>query len=238
MYKPKPRKPVLLASAFKQFYSLSGIAECVSKQIYGLEGIARVAFRNVRNLRGIARSTLSRTRNLKRIAVVASISVLFASVYLCYGGTSTAYAATNANDSTVNFQARLMTASGAIVPDGCYNVEFNLYTASSGGSAIWSEAFTNQNSVSGINGTCYSTNGTDMVNVVNGYLTVPLGSLSAFSGYSINWNQPLYLTLDIGGTNSTGAITYDGEMAPRLQAHRRTVCLHRRRAIRLRQFWL
>ncbi|HJP96735.1 MAG TPA: hypothetical protein VJ843_05210, partial [Candidatus Saccharimonadales bacterium] len=37
--------------------------------------------------------------------------------------------ATAATTSTINFQARLMQSSGAIVPDGTYNVEFKLYNA-------------------------------------------------------------------------------------------------------------
>src|SRR5690348_425622 len=52
--------------------------------------------------------------------------------------------------STVNFQARLQSAGGAIVPDGYYNVEFKLYNASSGGSALWTEDYT---STSGAGGT-------------------------------------------------------------------------------------
>lgn len=34
--------------------------------------------------------------------------------------------------SYINFQARLEALSGAIAPDGNYNIEFKLYTASSG----------------------------------------------------------------------------------------------------------
>ena len=45
---------------------------------------------------------------------------------------------------TVNFQAKLMTNTGPIAPDGNYNVEFNLYSASSGGSAMWTEDLAEQ----------------------------------------------------------------------------------------------
>ncbi len=121
-----------------------------------------------------------------------------------------------ANNSTVNFQARLETAAGAIVPDGYYNVEFKLYNVSSGGSALWTEDWTYSNG----NAYCTTANGfyasgDCRLQVVNGYLTVPLGELSAFSS-SINWNQPLYLTMNIGGTTSSGSITWDGEMSPRI----------------------
>ncbi|HSX15484.1 MAG TPA: hypothetical protein VLF40_01715 [Candidatus Saccharimonadales bacterium] len=108
--------------------------------------------------------------------------------------------ATTAN--TINFQARLQNGSGAIVPDGTYNVEFKLYGASSGGSALWTEDYLNGNSQG--------------VTVANGYLSVNLGSITAFSG--INWDQKLWLTMNIGGTAGSG--TYptigDGEMDPRL----------------------
>ncbi len=40
---------------------------------------------------------------------------------------------------TLNYQGTLATSSG-LVPDGNYSVTFRLYTASSGGSAVWTEA--------------------------------------------------------------------------------------------------
>jgi hypothetical protein len=105
----------------------------------------------------------------------------------------TAKAATPAN---LNFQARLLNGTGAVVPDGNYNVEFKMYTASSGGSAVWTETRT----------------GSDKVRVVNGYLTVNLGSVTAF-GSTMPWDQQLYLTMNIGGT---GSPSWDGEMNPRI----------------------
>ena len=112
-----------------------------------------------------------------------------------------------ATTSTVNFQARLMTSAGAIVPDGDYNVEFKLYnaltsTGSSQGSCtgdsacLWTETRISSNKV----------------HVVNGYLTVDLGGVTAFP--NINWDQNLYLTMNIGGT---GTASWDGEMSPRLK---------------------
>ena len=45
-------------------------------------------------------------------------------------GNRKAVAATN---STINFQARVLTSAGALIPDGDYNVEFKIYdTVSSG----------------------------------------------------------------------------------------------------------
>jgi hypothetical protein len=109
---------------------------------------------------------------------------------------------------TVNFQARLQNSSGAIVPDGYYNVEFKLYngqgSASNPGTCstsdcVWMEDYT----------------GANKLEVKDGYLSAPLGSITPFNTYTnIDWSQQLYLTMDIGGTTST--VSWDGEMAPRL----------------------
>lgn len=137
-------------------------------------------------------------RLVRGFLVIAIIAMTFASF------SAHVYAAT---DSTVNFQARLMTNGGAIVPDGNYNVEFKLYNAltSSGSSqgscnldpaCLWTETRT----------------GANQVRVANGYLTVNLGSVTAFPT-TINWDQDLYLGMNIGGT---GTASWDGEMSPRL----------------------
>src|SRR5581483_5840606 len=123
-----------------------------------------------------------------------------------------------ATSSTINFQARLETSTGAVAPDGTYNVSFHLFSASSavGGTSTdtgcgtdtsceWTEQYT-YNSGAGASDA--------RIRVVNGYLTVNLGSLTAFSG--INWNQQQWLTMDIGGTVGSGTITWDGQMSPRL----------------------
>jgi hypothetical protein len=113
-----------------------------------------------------------------------------------------------AANSTINFQARLMTASGGIVADGTYNVEFKLYNASSSSGS-------SQGSCAG-DAACQWTEtrtGGNKVTVRAGYLTVNLGSVSSFPS-TINWDQQLWLTMNIGGT---GAASWDGEMSPRLQ---------------------
>ncbi len=112
-----------------------------------------------------------------------------------------------ATDSTINFQARLMNASGTVAADGDYNVEFKLYNASTSGTS-------SQGSCTG-DAACLWTEtrtSTNKVRVVNGYLTVNLGSVTAFSS-TINWDQDLYLTMNIGGI---GTASWDGEMSPRL----------------------
>ncbi len=110
--------------------------------------------------------------------------------------------------NTINFEARLQTATGGIVPDGSYNIEFKLYSADSGGSALWSED--------------YLVGAAHGLDTRNGYFSAQLGSRTAFPG-TINWNQPLWLTMNIGGNSgsvvasSSSSTGWDGEMDPRLQ---------------------
>lgn len=46
-----------------------------------------------------------------------------------FGITLNAKSADAATSSTLNFQGRLLSNSGALIPDGSYNIEFKLYTA-------------------------------------------------------------------------------------------------------------
>lgn len=93
-----------------------------------------------------------------------------------------------AASSTLNFQARLMNSSGALVPDGSYSIQFRLYDAANAGTNEWTETQT-------------------AVTVKNGYLSVQLGSVTPFGG-SINWSQEKWLTMNVNG---------DGEMNPRIK---------------------
>src|SRR4051794_693023 len=79
-----------------------------------------------------------------------------------------------ATSSYLNFQARLLNGSGAIVADGTYNVEFKLYNASSSSGSsqgscagdancLWTETRTAGNKVT----------------VRSGYLSVYLGQVNA-----------------------------------------------------------
>jgi hypothetical protein len=121
-----------------------------------------------------------------------------------------------ATSNTVNFQARLENINGSIVPDGWYNVQFNLYNASSGGTTQWIENYTYNNGSSNCTGAPLGT-GDCRIQVINGYLTANLGSITTFSG--INWDQQQWITMNIdtNGTTSSGAITWNGEMTPRLK---------------------
>lgn len=109
--------------------------------------------------------------------------------------------------STLNFQARLLTTGGALVPDGNYNIEFKLFNASSSSGS-------SQGSCAG-DAACVwveTRSGGNVVNVQNGYFSVNLGSVTAFG--SINWDQEHWLTMNVGGI---GAPSWDGEMSPRIK---------------------
>ena len=139
------------------------------------------------------------------LPIVAALLVLGFSLLGSLFAGRTTHAATN---STINFQARLMTAPGAIAADGDYNVEFKIYNAlSSSGSS--------QGSCSGDSACLWTETRTsgNRVRVANGYLTANLGSITAFP--AINWDQELWISLNIGGKNVSAA--WDGEMSPRLK---------------------
>lgn len=123
-------------------------------------------------------------------------------------------AATGIN-SQLNFQGRLLTASGAVVPDGDYNMQFKIYcdgngdtTGSDPGSCngsgtnehlLWTETW--QNSAS------------QGVTVKNGYFSLRLGAITSLS--AVDWNQDtLWLSMNVGGTGTGGSPTYDGQMTP------------------------
>lgn len=105
----------------------------------------------------------------------------------------------------LNFQARLLDDTGAVVPDGFYNLRFKVYqdgdgcvvsgSSPCGGTLEWTETRVS----------------TDKVRVKNGYFSVYLGSVTPF-GTDVDWNQDsLWLSIDVGGTASP---SWDGEMLP------------------------
>jgi hypothetical protein len=115
---------------------------------------------------------------------------------------------------TLSFQGRLTSASGAVVPDGHYNIQFKLYQDGSGtaagnpdGTLKWTESYVNNGGTSG-------------VEVKNGFFSVSLGSLNPF-GTSVDWNQDtLWLSMNVAGASTscttfgTSPCTADGEMLP------------------------
>jgi len=117
-------------------------------------------------------------------------------------------------NQTLSFQGRLLQSSGAVVPDGHYNIQFKIYqdgdgstAGDTGGTLKWTESYVNNNSNSG-------------VEVTDGFFSVNLGSLNPF-GTQVDWNQDtLWLSMNVAGSantctafNGTGC-TADGEMTP------------------------
>ena len=98
---------------------------------------------------------------------------------------------------TINYQGKLTTPAGVAVANGTYNMRFYLYNATGGATttAIFTEVLT----------------GGNKVQVTNGLFSVMLGSTTPLT--SVNFNQPLYLGVEIGGV--AAAPTWDGEMSPR-----------------------
>ncbi len=143
---------------------------------------------------------------LVRVMQMSLLCVLaVSSFFVLFGHPRTASAAVS---STINFQARLLTSAGSVVADGQYNVEFKLYSAAT-------STGSSQGSCSG-DAACKwveTRTTSDKVRVVNGYMTVNLGSVTAFAS-TINWDQEYWLGMNIGGT---GSVSWDGEMSPRLK---------------------
>lgn len=122
-------------------------------------------------------------------------------VAVLVGQTTPAIAA----NSTLNFQGRLLSQGGASVSDGSYNMQFDLYSASSGGTSLWTEDRLVANSQG--------------VAVRNGYFSVPLGEFDVFPS-NIDWDQDLWLGMTVRGSGSCawGSCTpTDNEMTPRFK---------------------
>ena len=123
---------------------------------------------------------------------VLFISTLLVGVFMVAQFTvPKAHAATN---QQMNFQGRLLNSQGAVVPDGFYNIQFKIYqdgtgtaAGNPGGTLEWTEDWLNS--------------GGKGVQVVNGYMSVQLGSINPFAS-QINWDSDtLWLSMNIGNTN-------------------------------------
>jgi hypothetical protein len=144
---------------------------------------------------------LARTR---AVYIWLMAPILGFAVFLAVFVTLASPLATAATSSNLNFQARLMGNNGTPVADGTYNIDFKLYNADSttgsvgtcSSACLWEETRKNSNSQG--------------VQVINGYFSVNLGSVTSFP--AINWDQQLWLTMNIGGTSSGASPTWDGEM--------------------------
>ena len=97
----------------------------------------------------------------------------------------------------INYQGKLTNSSGVAVPNGTYNMRFWLLTSPSIAttSAVWTESLISTQT---------------KVQLTNGLFSVMLGSSTPLT--SVNFNQTLYLGVEIGGTSTPA---WDGEMSPR-----------------------
>lgn len=150
------------------------------------------------------------------LLIGAGLSIVVAFITTLIFLISTAQAATTTN-RTMAFQGRLLTAAGAVVPDGYYNMQFKIYQGGTGtaagnpgGELKWTETRTNNGTNAG-------------VQVKSGFFSVTLGSTTPF-GSSIDWDSPtLWLSMNIAGSDAgcssfgAGACTADGEMLPMKQ---------------------
>lgn len=157
--------------------------------------------------------TITNRRFALRIAGLLLLSVALITTLFFANISNFANAAPGTN-KTINFQGRLLTASGASVPDGHYNIQFKIYQDGTGtaagnpdGELQWTETYINNGSNGG-------------VEVKNGYLSVNLGSVTPF-GTSVDWNEDtLWLSMNVAGaspactTFNTSPCGADGEMLP------------------------
>lgn len=142
--------------------------------------------------RAVIMLTNQRQIALPTFATGLIFAVLFSAVLAFSFPTSTAQA-TGIN-TQISYQAKLTNLSNVAVADGQYNIEFKLYNVSTGGAALWTETRT----------------GGNKVQITNGVFSVMLGEVTSLSG--VDFNQTLYLGVNIGGT---GSPSWDGEMSPR-----------------------
>ena len=155
-------------------------------------------------------NTILKQSHALRIAGLIALCVALITTLL-FGNVSRATAGIN---QTLSYSGRLLTASGAVVPDGHYNIQFKIYqdgagtsAGNPGGTLKWTETRINNGGTSG-------------VDVTNGFFSVNLGSVNAF-GSSVDWNQDtLWLSMNIAGSATactsfdTAPCVADGEMLP------------------------
>lgn len=119
----------------------------------------------------------------KRVAFILAIVFV-----LVFSMTSSVLAATGINQQ-INFQGKVVNkTTGTNVSDGSYNFVFRMYTASSGGVAIWTES--------------------KSLTVTNGIFQTNLGDVTSLPG-SVDFNtDTIYLGIEYNS---------DGEMSPRIR---------------------
>lgn len=108
----------------------------------------------------------------------------------------------------MNFQGRLNDSTGAPMPNGTYNMKFRIYSASTGGTLLWSE----QRAVSASTGVTVTT---------GGLFSVQLGAVTSLPSNIFNSSSPLYLEIELPtpGTATCGTASCEsyteGPMGPR-----------------------
>ena len=132
--------------------------------------------------------------------VVAMASLVL--VYFAFVAYTTLVAAA-APPSTLNFQGRLTNASGIIMPDGLYNMQFRIFTTPTGGTASWSE----------------TREVASRVQVTNGLFSTQLGQVTPLPASLFNTTD-LYFEITMASpataTCSTASCaTWESPMGPR-----------------------
>ncbi len=135
----------------------------------------------------------------RRVAIfaISLVSILLA----CFAFISSQ--PVSAAPTTMNFQGRLADASGVTTPDGLYNMQFRLYTVSSGGSATWTE----------------TRETTNRVQVTNGLFSVQLGAVNPLSASLFSGNDVYFeITLPTPATatcSTSSCASWESAMTPR-----------------------
>lgn len=154
------------------------------------------------------RELLNSNQFIKGLNLLLVFTLTFGNLFSFFINYNTAFAQVSSFNKQINYQGKLANSSGVTVANGNYNIRFKLYTAPTGGSPLWTETW------------CYSTDsgstctgsGTDSrITLTSGIFSTLLGSTTALTG--VDFNQTLYLGVEIGGNASTP--TWDGEMSPR-----------------------
>ncbi len=123
-------------------------------------------------------------------------------------------------NSQLNFQGRLLNNAGAVVADGTYNMEFQIWQGGNGcvtGCTSANAAANNGGTLKWTEDWVYGSGSPDnRVTVKNGYFSVTLGSLTSLSAVDFSQSS-LWLSMNVGDTSSAatfGAASGDGYMIP------------------------
>ncbi len=109
--------------------------------------------------------------------------ILLSTFFICLISFDSASASFN---PMINYQGKLTNNSDSPVANGTYNLKIRLCADSACSSVLWTEDRVNA----------------DKVQVTNGLFSILLGEVSTSSLSSINFNQNIYLELQVGGTGT------------------------------------